>query len=48
VLPSEDFEHLPFERMTSAYDGHLVGVSVEVVVMGIVSCRLSTEFHTRG
>ena len=40
--PTRDLERLPFERMARAYDGHPIGIAVEVVVMGSLSCLRST------
>ena len=38
VLPAQNLQRLPLERVALAHDGHSLGVAIEVVVMGIVSC----------
>jgi hypothetical protein len=43
MLPGNDFQRAPLERMAASYDGHPFGVAVEVVMMGIVSSVPSTE-----
>jgi hypothetical protein len=46
MYPAQHLQRPPLEGMTSAKDGHPLGISIEVVVMGSVSCLRSMPSTT--
>jgi hypothetical protein len=44
----EDFQRLPFKRVAAPDDRHSFGISIEVVVMGSMSSRLSAASTSSG